>query len=111
MCTLLWFLRALKILLRIVYDLLCGFQACIFFGGGRDKEVLLRRGGSSTNPSLGYWSSSSSSRCSEGVEHRGFGSIAAGLSSSQGGILTAEVDANFCRRGESFSSREFSFCC
>ncbi len=81
-----------------------------FFWGGRDKEVL-RRGSSSTNPSLGYWSSSSSSRCSEGVEHRGFGSIAAGLSSSQGGILTAEVDANFCRRAESFSSREFSFCC
>jgi hypothetical protein len=84
--------------------------AFFFLGGGRDKEVL-RRGVSSTNPSLGYCSSSSSSRSSEGVEHRGFGSIAAGLSSSQGGILTAEVDANFCRRAESFSSREFSFCC
>jgi hypothetical protein len=42
------------------------------------------------------------------VEHRGFGSIAAGLSSSRGGVLTAEVDANFCRRAETFSSREFS---
>jgi hypothetical protein len=33
MCTLVWFLRALEILLRIVQDLLCAFQACIFLGG------------------------------------------------------------------------------